>query len=262
MYFKQLQKLAGGMRFFDLDTVMRAVGPGVDRAAVVRELYRWRQAGKLVAWRRELYSIDPRYGGPEIHPLELACEIHQPSYLSLCTALTLHGVLAPAKLAKEHQRAAAGVNAAGVEGAAGVNAAGVRGAAGAEAIRGLGPRKAVLLISTFDPPETLSVVGTKHSGINQTPLGEIWRHRIQPSLFWGFSEEVVGSGVARIALPHKALLDLWYLSPRGWTPYVYERLQLNAELIDNAALECALGMFSNNSRIETALLNYERYAGL
>ncbi len=240
MYFKQLQELAGGLRFFDLDTVMRAVGPDGDRSAMVRELYRWRQAGKLIAWRRELYSIDPRHGGPEIHPHELACEIHPPSYLSLCTALTLHGALDPDKFAKEHRRAAAGV----------------------EAIRGLGPRRAALLVSTFDPPEVLSVVGTKHSGINQTPLGEIWRHRIQPSLFWGFSEEVVGSGVARIALPHKALLDLWYLSPRGWTPYVYERLQLNAGLIDNAALESSLAMFSNTRRIETALLNYERYAGL
>lgn len=246
MYFKQLQELAGGLRFFDLDTVMRAVGPDGDRAAMVRELYRWRQAGKLIAWRRELYSIDPRYGGPEIDPLELACEIHPPSYLSLCTALTLHGALDPAKLAEEHRRAAAGV----------------QGAAGVEAIRGLGPRRAALLVSTFDPPETLSVVGTKHSGINHTPLGEIWRHRIQPNLFWGFSEEVGGSGVARIALPHKALLDLWYLSPRGWTPYVYERLQLNAGLIDSTALESSLAMFSNTRRIETALLNYERYAGL
>lgn len=252
MYFKQLQELAGGLRFFDLETVMKAVGPDVDRAAVVRELYRWRQAGKLIAWRRELYSIDPRYGGPEIDPHELACEIHQPSYLSLCTALALHGALDPAKFAKEHRRAA------GVQAAA---AGGVKGA-GVEAIRGLGPRRAALFIRTFDPPEALSVVGIKHSGINQTPLGEIWRHRIQPSLFWGFSEEVVGSGVARIALPHKALLDLWYLSPRGWTPYVYERLQLNAGLIDIAALESSVAMFSNARRIETALLNYERYAGL
>ncbi|TVR89457.1 MAG: hypothetical protein EA428_10115 [Spirochaetaceae bacterium] len=246
MYFAQLQELTSGVRFFDLDTLMRALGPDVDRSAIVRELYRLRQAGKLIAWRRELYSIDPRYGGPVIHPLELACEIHAPSYVSLCTALTLHGALNPATLARDQVRAASSVEAS---------------ASRVEVIRGLGPRKAALLIGSFDPPETFSVVGTKHSGINQTSLGEVRRHSVHSKLFWGYSEELVGGGQARVALPHKALLDLWYLSPRGWTPYVYERLQLKAELMDVTALESALTMFGTTRRIETAFRNFECYAG-
>lgn len=45
----------------------------------------------------------------------------------------------------------------------------------------------------------------------ETPLGIVSVHHIQPSFFFGF--ESIGKGIAKIALPEKAIIDFLYLSP-------------------------------------------------
>ena len=224
MFFEDLRRHISSRRLFDLDTLVRIGALDADtqrdRAARVRDLYRWRQGGKVIGWRRNLYSIAPRYGGPEIDPLELACAVHHPGYVSLGTALMHRGVLDPSRLETS----------------------------GRDTTPGFGPRRAAMHIASLDPPEVVSVVGTGHSGTTATPLGEIRRHRIRPELLWGYTEVAAGGaaagGAVRVALPHKALIDLWYLWPRGWTPYTYEALQLRVDLIDFDALDRALSTFA------------------
>ena len=45
----------------------------------------------------------------------------------------------------------------------------------------------------------------------ETPLGIVSVHHVQPSFFFGF--ESIGKGIAKMAVPEKALIDFLYLSP-------------------------------------------------
>ena len=60
----------------------------------------------------------------------------------------------------------------------------------------------------------VTCVTTGRPGRLETPLGEfIYRH-LRPGFFWGYGEVEVGGGEgAYVALPEKALLDLFYLTP-------------------------------------------------
>lgn len=273
MFFEDLRRWVAGHRLFDLGTVLAAArsdatGAGggappasaagaVERAAVVRDLYRWRTMGRVIRWRRELYSIASRYGGPQIHPLELACAVHRKGYVSLVSALIFHGVVDSSRFDEEYRRGG---------GAGGRDAL--------DSLSGPGHRRAARLIATLDPPGSVSVVGSSHPGTTTTPLGEIRRHRIHGDLMWGyrgtalegFESEVAGGRnirypAATIALPHKALMDLWYLWPRGWTSFVYERLDLRADLLDHDALYRAFEGIGRRDSMRRALHALRRYAG-
>jgi predicted transcriptional regulator of viral defense system len=45
----------------------------------------------------------------------------------------------------------------------------------------------------------------------ETPLGIVSVHHVQPSFYFGF--ESTGNGIAKMAVPEKALIDFLYLSP-------------------------------------------------
>ena len=60
-------------------------------------------------------------------------------------------------------------------------------------------------------PEVIYLVSLSRTRRHTTPLGTFSMHHIQPSFFFGFT--VLHKAKIRIALPEKALLDFFYLSP-------------------------------------------------
>ncbi|MBI1870267.1 MAG: hypothetical protein HYS07_03635 [Chlamydiae bacterium] len=60
-------------------------------------------------------------------------------------------------------------------------------------------------------PENIYAISLSRTKIYKTPLGTFSIHRIHPNFFFGF--EIIGKGIAKMASPEKALLDLLYLTP-------------------------------------------------
>ncbi|TVR85819.1 MAG: hypothetical protein EA428_15215 [Spirochaetaceae bacterium] len=268
MKFHDFYIAMGDLRLFDLATaVERTGGQTPDRqSALAKELYRWQRLGRVRHWRRELYSIAEEYGGPRLHPLELGAQVQPPAYISLTTALEWHGALEPRGALWTESRDSTPTSAAAAR------------AAGDS----LGAKLAADLIATLDPPGTVVAVGTRHGMSFQNELGRFRYRQIHPRLFWGFSQEVVASYVliadaeaevadpdaaswtsvveVPIALPHKALIDLWYLTHGRWTPQVYEALQLNTSVIDRHSLEAFAQRYGLTPRVRVAYTNFENYA--
>lgn len=76
-------------------------------------------------------------------------------------------------------------------------------------------------------PESVPVVTcvtTGRPGRLETPLGEFLFRHLRPRLFWGYRQVEVGGGEsAYVALPEKALLDLFHLTPGAIrSPFVWE----------------------------------------
>ena len=233
------------LRLFDLATAVGRTGGQTParQNQMAKELYRWQRLGQVRHWRRELYSIAEEHGGPRVHPLELGTQAQQPAYISLTTALEWHGALeprgglwtAPTSSRSRSRSASAGGR--------------------------LGAKLAAQLIATFDPPGTVVTVGTGHAMRFQNELGSFRYRQIHPRLFWGFSQELVGEAEVPVALPHKALIDLWHLTRGRWTPQVYEALQLNTTVIDRHSLAALAQMHGLTPRIRVAYANFENYAG-
>jgi len=64
-----------------------------DRVDVRRQLSRWKEAGKIIQIRRNLYVLAEPWRKVRPHPFLLANEIQSPSYVSLQSALDYYGLI-------------------------------------------------------------------------------------------------------------------------------------------------------------------------
>ena len=58
-----------------------------------QQLTRWTKAGRLIQLRRGLYALAGAYRKIEPHPFLIANQLHQPSYVSLQSALAHYGMI-------------------------------------------------------------------------------------------------------------------------------------------------------------------------
>jgi len=93
MKFDEIYKLFGERPWFDLDMVLLASGEAA--ACIHTELYRWRQAGRLIELRRGLFVFAEPWRKAPIIPAILAQAIYPPSYLSGAWALGYWGLIPP-----------------------------------------------------------------------------------------------------------------------------------------------------------------------
>ena len=148
--------LLHGMTLFEASALLAGSDPP---AEVRRQLSRWVASGRLIQLRRGLYALAPPYAGAVPNGLALAARIRVPSYVSLQSALSYHGII----------------------------------------------------------PESVPVVTsvtTNRPGQFETPLGDFLYRHLKRDLFWGYREVDVDAGQkAFVAIPEKALLDHFYLTP-------------------------------------------------
>jgi predicted transcriptional regulator of viral defense system len=85
---------------------------------------------------------------------------------------------------------------------------------------------------------SVTSVTTGRPGRCETALGDfIYRH-MGPSLFWGYREATVGEGgSAYVALPEKALLDLFYFTPGSIRASFVRELRLAPAVLDPGSLQ-------------------------
>jgi predicted transcriptional regulator of viral defense system len=62
-------------------------------ADVRRQLARWEAAGKIVQLRRNVYALAEPWRRVRPHPFVIANQLHAPSYVSLQSALSYHGMI-------------------------------------------------------------------------------------------------------------------------------------------------------------------------
>lgn len=89
----------------DFDHLLRLVGdePLVESSFLVsgesdpkgvhRQLSRWTRAGKLYQLRRGIYALAPPHQRARPHPFVVANRLVRPSYISLQSALSFHGLI-------------------------------------------------------------------------------------------------------------------------------------------------------------------------
>lgn len=90
MKWSALLHLLNGMAWFEASSLL--AGPD-SPSQVRRQLCRWVAAGRLIQLRRGLYALAPPYAGETPNQLALASRIRVPSYVSLQSALSYHGVI-------------------------------------------------------------------------------------------------------------------------------------------------------------------------
>ena len=91
--------------------------------------------------------------------------------------------------------------------------------------------------ATPESTPMVTSVTTGRPGRFKTPLGDfLYRHQ-GPRLFWGYREVEVGEGErAYVALPEKALLDLFYLTSGAIGSSFIRELRLAEDAIDSQRL--------------------------
>lgn len=70
----------------------------VDPADIHKQLSRWVSGGRVHRLRRGLYALAPPYGKVRPHPFVVANRMVRPSYISLQSALSFHGLIPEAVL--------------------------------------------------------------------------------------------------------------------------------------------------------------------
>jgi len=90
MDFGQLLALVGGEPVFE--TALLLAGD-VDQADVQRQLSRWKRTGRVVQLRRGLYALASPFRKVAAHPFVVANRLVMPSYVSLESALSHHGLI-------------------------------------------------------------------------------------------------------------------------------------------------------------------------
>lgn len=90
MKFSELLRIVGGEPVFETGLLLAG---DVDPADVRRQLVRWTNAGKIIRLRRGLYAPASPYVVVKPHPFVVANRLLRPSYVSLESALALHGLI-------------------------------------------------------------------------------------------------------------------------------------------------------------------------
>jgi predicted transcriptional regulator of viral defense system len=167
--------LLHGMTLFEASALLAGSDPPGE---VRRQLSRWVASGRLIQLRRGLYALAPPYAGAAPNGFALASRIRLPSYVSLQSALSYHGII----------------------------------------------------------PESVPVVTsvtTNRPGQFETPLGGFLYRHLKRDLFWGYREVDVDAGQkAFVAIPEKALLDHFYLTPGIIDSSFVRELRLDPEHLD------------------------------
>ena len=175
MKWLDLLRLLHGMTLFEASALLAGSDPPGE---VRRQLSRWVASGRLIQLRRGLYALAPPYTGAAPNVLALASRIRVPSYVSLQSALSYHGII----------------------------------------------------------PESVPVVTsvtTNRPGRFETPLGGFLYRHLKRDLFWGYRETDIDAGQkAFVAIPEKALLDHFYLTPGIIDSSFVRELRLAPEHLD------------------------------
>lgn len=90
MKYAELLEIVGDEPVFSSSLMLAG---DIDPVDVASQLSRWVAAGKLIALRRGVYAIGEPYRRRDPHAFELANAIVQPSYVSLESALSFHGLI-------------------------------------------------------------------------------------------------------------------------------------------------------------------------
>ena len=90
MKFAELLDLVGDLPLFRGSLLLAG---DRDAADVRRQLSRWKQSGKIVQLRRNLYVLATPWRRVTPHPFLIANELNSPSYVSLQSALAHYGMI-------------------------------------------------------------------------------------------------------------------------------------------------------------------------
>jgi len=96
MKFDELLEIVGDEPVFT-SSLLRA--GAVDRVDVASQLSRWVASGRLLRLRRGVYAVADSYRKRDPHPFEVANLLVRPSYVSLESALSYHGLIPEAVFA-------------------------------------------------------------------------------------------------------------------------------------------------------------------
>lgn len=90
MKFTQLLDIVGDDPVFSSSLLLAG---DVDKVDIASQLSRWVASGKIVSLRRGVYIVSQRYRRREPHSFEIANRLVEPSYVSLESALSFHGLI-------------------------------------------------------------------------------------------------------------------------------------------------------------------------
>jgi len=90
MRFAELLETVGDLPLFQGSLLLAG---DRDPGDVRRQLSRWTASGKILQLRRNLYALASPWRRVHPHPFLVANELHYPSYVSLQSALALHGMI-------------------------------------------------------------------------------------------------------------------------------------------------------------------------
>ncbi|MDO8880312.1 MAG: type IV toxin-antitoxin system AbiEi family antitoxin domain-containing protein [Coriobacteriia bacterium] len=90
MKFEELLAIIDGRPVFN-SGLLRA--GDVDTVDIASQLSRWVNSGRLIQLRRGVYALPEEYRSRAPHPFEVANLLVRPSYVSLESALSYHGVI-------------------------------------------------------------------------------------------------------------------------------------------------------------------------
>lgn len=116
-------------------------------------------------------------------------------------------------------------------------------------------------------PESVPVVTsvtTNRPGRLETPMGVFLYRHLKRSLFWGYREVDAGEGQkAFVAVPEKALLDLFYLTPGAIGPSFVHELRLasghlDLERLRAFAIRAAKPKLTRAAALTTRIMEKER----
>ena len=100
-----------------------------------------------------------------------------------------------------------------------------------------------------------TMVTTARPGRYETPFGVFDYRHAQESLFWGYRSVTVRNQTAFVALPEKALLDLFYFKKGAITGAYIKELRLqNTEIIELKRLDAFAKKFKKTKIIKAAKL--------
>jgi len=90
MKFEELLSIVEDEPVFETSLLLSG---NVDPVDVRRQLSRWAGNGRLYRLRRGLYALAPPYRKVKAHPFVVANRMVRPSYVSLQSALAIHGLI-------------------------------------------------------------------------------------------------------------------------------------------------------------------------
>jgi predicted transcriptional regulator of viral defense system len=91
MIYDSLVKLVGAMEYFDMPLLVQ--GFPEPRESIRVQLSRWMKDGKVIGFRRGIYTLPDTYRSTSVAPAGLANHLYHPSYLSSLWALNYYDMI-------------------------------------------------------------------------------------------------------------------------------------------------------------------------